>query len=73
MVACETDNDCVAVPLNECCSAGDRIAVNTRSVEAYKASFRCPDAGAGCYVAVVPDPRLPRCDETTRRCDLVGR
>jgi hypothetical protein len=73
MLACGVDDDCVAVPLNSCCPDGERIAVSAGSVDAYKASFTCPDAGAGCVVTVVPDPRQPRCGAVSRKCEMVAR
>jgi hypothetical protein len=73
MAACAADDDCVAVPMNSCCPDGERVAVQAKSTDAYRSSFTCPDAGAGCVVTVVPDTRQARCGAVSHRCEMVAR
>jgi hypothetical protein len=68
---CETDGDCAAVLRNGCCHDGRNEAVNKASVDAYKASFTCPNPHLRCPMHMVLDRREPACDRAAHQCTLV--
>jgi hypothetical protein len=67
---CTFDSDCVPVPKNSCCDNGFMEAVNTGSVDAYKASFTCPTKQV-CPMFRVVDSRIAHCTPDTHKCELV--
>jgi hypothetical protein len=73
LLACSVDADCVVVPRNSCCNNGHKEAVNGSRVDAYKASFVCPEARPICPMFRVRDDRVPVCDAAAHRCELVSR
>ena len=69
--ACAADADCVAVPKVGCCHNGVMEAVNKGSVDAYKASFVCPNKRQMCPQFILLDKRVARCAAETHKCAMV--
>jgi hypothetical protein len=71
---CVDHDDCVAVRyLEGCCYTGLKIAVNRREVAEYEQATACePQRGHLCPMIIVPDPRIPICDEHTHLCAMVA-
>jgi hypothetical protein len=72
MLSCMLDADCVAVPKNGCCHHGHKVAINTKSTDAYKMSFTCADPRPICPAYVVQDTRVAECSNETHKCEMVG-
>ncbi len=68
---CQLDADCVAVPKATCCNTGQKEAVLATAVDAYKASFTCPDPHPVCPMMAIIDHRVPECDNGTHKCSMV--
>lgn len=71
--ACAADTDCVAVPKVGCCNNGYKEAVNKSSADAYKASFTCPTPNQICPHYMINDQRVPECNKTTKKCEMVKK
>ena len=69
--SCAADADCIAVPKNACCNNGFMEAVNSKSADAYKASFTCDNRGRMCPQFRIRDTRLPHCNADAHRCELL--
>jgi hypothetical protein len=72
LLACAADADCVAVPRNGCCNNGHKEAVNASHVDAYKASFTCPEPRPICPMFRIRDDRTPVCSPGTHQCELIS-
>lgn len=69
--SCKSDKDCVATPRNECCGTGWMAAVNKNEVDAYHASFTCPQAHPICPLYLILDTDQPECNIGTHKCEMV--
>jgi hypothetical protein len=69
--SCATDSDCTAVAKVGCCQNGFLEAVNKQSAEAYRASFVCDKKRPICPMYRILDKRVPLCESSTHRCELV--
>jgi hypothetical protein len=69
--ACNTDDDCVAVPRGGCCSNGWLEAVNKHHVKAYANATKCTHQNMACPMYVVHDTRVAECDGATKKCEMV--
>jgi hypothetical protein len=71
LFACNTDDDCAAVPLASCCQNGILAAVNIDQIDAYYAEFACDTPPATCPQFVVDDQRVAQCDFTKHQCQMI--
>jgi hypothetical protein len=71
-LACQTDGDCVAVPLGGCCDNGWKTAVNRDAVSAYANSASCQRTRPICPQYVVNDTRVPECNRANHQCTMVA-
>ena len=71
--ACSADSDCIAVPRVGCCHNGWKEAVATSQMNAYAASFVCPDPHPVCAMYLIRDAREPQCDRATRLCRMTAK
>jgi hypothetical protein len=72
LFACGGDSDCVAVPKAGCCPTGHLEAVNSKSVDAYKASVVCTGKGRHrlCPMYRVLDKRIAICASGSHKCEM---
>ncbi len=71
--ACKVDSDCVAVSKGGCCPNGINVAVNTSSVDAYKASVMCTqNPHPICPLAFILDQRVAQCNIGAGKCEMVN-
>jgi hypothetical protein len=71
VLACTTDAECVAVDRNACCPDGTKEAITAMAVEAYRASFQCPNAHPLCPMDRVLDTRIAECSNANHTCEMV--
>lgn len=70
-VACQTDDDCAAVPLAGCCHNGWKTAVNREEVDAYDAANACHQPRPICPMYIVNDTRVAECNRASLQCEMV--
>lgn len=68
--SCQTDGDCVAVPLGGCCYNGWKTAVNRDEVDAYADATACDQPRTICPEYIVRDTRVPVCDVAKHQCEM---
>jgi hypothetical protein len=71
VLVCTTDDECVAVDKNACCPNGTKEAVSAMAVDAYRASFRCPQARPLCPMDRVLDARVAECSNANHTCEMI--
>lgn len=69
--ACNTDDDCVAVPRGGCCSNGWMEAVNKHHTKAYENATKCTVHNMMCPMYMVHDTRVAECNGSTKKCEMV--
>ena len=70
MYACNVDADCAKVQKG-CCDYLGNVAVNTASVDAYKATLGCSTPQICPKIAVLADYSAALCNTSTKKCELV--
>jgi hypothetical protein len=70
--ACKTDKDCIAVPTVGCCNNGYKTAVNVDEIDAYEASFTCPQEHPICPLFIINDTRAAECNVGKHACEMVA-
>ncbi len=70
-LACQVDDDCVAVRLGGCCNNGWKTAVNRDEVDAYEASAACHQQRPICPMYIVNDVRVAECNRASLQCEMV--
>lgn len=71
-LACQVDEDCVAVPLAGCCHNGWKVAVNRNEVDAYDQANACHERRPICPMYIVNDTRVAECSHATKQCEMVA-
>lgn len=71
ITACNTDDDCVAVPQGGCCSNGWLAAVNKHHTQAYENATKCKVQNMMCPMYVVDDTRVAQCNTAKKQCEMV--
>jgi hypothetical protein len=69
---CESDVDCVSVPLAGCCNNGWKTAVIRSQVDVYEKDGACTRTRPICPMYIVNDTRVPECNKITHACEMVN-